>query len=133
MTEKKVLEVRGVVEEGIGEGREYVDIYRHKFQKALEIDPFPGTLNIRISEKSVWKTLLGTKGVMVPGFKKDNKYFGAVKCFKAKLSNAKCSECWVILPALSQHGSTLEVISPYYLRDELDIKNGSSVALAIKI
>ena len=50
-TKNKRVVLTGRVKSGLGEGRYYMSQkgYRAQFAKRLGIDPYPGTLNLRLS------------------------------------------------------------------------------------
>ncbi len=47
------VKIVGRVFSGVGEGRNYVELYKNEIEKTLGIKPYPGTLNIRLEHEYV--------------------------------------------------------------------------------
>ena len=47
------------------------------------------------------------------------------------MANDKNVECAVLIPDLTRHFDVVEVISPTFLREHLDLKDGDEVALEL--
>ncbi|HVL87933.1 MAG TPA: DUF120 domain-containing protein [Candidatus Thermoplasmatota archaeon] len=124
---------RGTLVAGLGEGQYYMSRrgYRDAFQRLLGFEPHPGTLNLRLSGADLdrLQELRAREGLAVPEFTDENRTFGAVKCFSASIQGVPCA---VVLPARSHHEGILEVVSPYKLRDKLNLKDGDEVLLAVE-
>lgn len=121
---KMVLRIKGRVVPGLGEGGFYVEKYAEEFEKALGFKPFPGTLNIEITNSAL--PLHECKGVEVkppaPGY-------GSVVAYEACLNSVKV---YIIKPLMTKHSSqVIEVISPIKLREVLGLKNGDVVEIRI--
>ncbi|HEY9246225.1 MAG TPA: DUF120 domain-containing protein, partial [Candidatus Methanoperedens sp.] len=82
---RKILS--GKVITGLGEGQYYIALegYRTQFRERLGFDPFPGTLNIRLDQPSIWlrKRINGT--IQISGFMSDNRTFGKGSCFNIRI------------------------------------------------
>ncbi|MDH5447907.1 MAG: DUF120 domain-containing protein [Candidatus Bathyarchaeota archaeon] len=127
--------LEGVVFSGLGEGAYYVkqDGYRRQFIEKLGFDPYPGTLNIKLTSDYDMKTkqeLEGYPAIEIEGFKDELRTFGAVKCYPAFINNKVKA---VLMFAFRTHydSSVLEIIAPQYLRNQLKIKDGQKVKLEI--
>lgn len=135
--EKKppVLIIEGELFSGMREGRYYVTVegYKSQFKEKLGFEPYPGTLNLRLksySDLQTKKTLLNYPGIVIEPFENKGRTFGEVKCFKA-LVNGK-EEGAVLLIRRTHYGEdVLEVISPEYLREKMNLKDGDKVRLKI--
>ncbi|MCW4025874.1 MAG: CTP-dependent riboflavin kinase [Candidatus Bathyarchaeota archaeon] len=135
--EKRPLSViiEGTVFSGFGEGAYYItrEPYRKQFMEKLGFDPYPGTLNLKIDSEydaGVREELESYPGVVIKGFKNEDRTYGSVKCFLAAINNR---EKGAIVLALRTHynSSVVEIISPVYLRDRLKLKDGGKVKVEV--
>lgn len=127
------VEISGTLFAGMGEGRYYVNQggYKTQFKDKLGFIPFPGTLNLHITKESIGyiERLYSHDGIQISGFSNEDRSFGDVKCFRAEISDKNCA---VILPERSHYpDSTLEVISPEYLRESLGLRDGDKVCVKV--
>ena len=124
--------LRGSVVSGLGEGRYYIEQngYRDQFRELLDMDPFVGTLNIRLAGEDRGKVQLLRRATGIPlrGFTQGSRTFGAVKAFNAILGDLRCA---VVMPQRSHHMDTVEIISEHQLRKLLDIRDGDVVELQV--
>jgi len=134
--EKKEMQIKltGIVTSGFGEGRYYMEKgpYRDEFKRLLRFDPYPGTLNLRLSRRSdleARKELDRLEGLIVRGFPDEGRTFGDVKCFRALIGGIEGA---VVMPLRSHHGPDhLEVVAPVKLRDELELEDGKGVVVEV--
>ena len=126
------VSLRGTVVSGLGEGRYYIEQngYREQFRKLLDMDPFVGTLNIRLAgeDRGKIQLLRRSTGVPLRGFTQGSRTFGAVKAFHALLGDIRCA---VVMPQRSHHMDTVEIISEHQLRSILDVRDGDDVELQV--
>jgi len=124
--------ISGKVVSGIGEGSYYTKQkdYIKQFQDKLKFTPHPGTLNIEIKhiEKNKIRFLKNFNAIIIDEFRNNNRTFGSVKCFHAKIENIKGA---IVLPIRSHYSNILEFISPYFLRKKLKLKDGDNVKITI--
>lgn len=129
---KKIV-IIGNVRSGLGEGRFFMgqNGYRKQFIKKLGIDSYKGTLNLALNKTNSKKLaqLKRRKGILIKGFKKGDRTFGEVLCYKAEISGLRCA---LVMPKLSKHKRTAEVISSKRLRTALGLKDGSVVRVTAK-
>ena len=125
----------GVVFTGIGEGAYYVtrEPYRRQFIEKLGFDPYPGTLNLRLTSEYDIKTkseLETYPAIEITGFKNEDRSYGTVTCFHAVINNR---EKGAVVCALRSHYNTsvIEIISPIYLRSRLKLKDGNKVKVEV--
>ncbi|MDD5502366.1 MAG: DUF120 domain-containing protein [Candidatus Thermoplasmatota archaeon] len=122
----------GVVASGVGEGRYYMSQkgYLSQFKKELGFDPYPGTLNVDLSEAEASKLQMldAMKGVALGGFTSEGRTFGEVKCFKAKIKDIDCA---VIIPKRTHYRHTVEIVAEKRLRDALGLADGSAVEIIV--
>lgn len=120
---------------GLGEGSYYVSLegYRRQFKEKLGIDPFPGTLNLRVAKEdlTIKKRLDKEEGIKIEGFSAENRTFGPVKAFKCKVNGF---QAFIVIPQRTHYpGDVLEVISDKKLRDLLNLKDGDIVELEVSL
>ena len=127
--------LEGTVFEGLGEGAYYIlkEFYRKQFIEKLGFDPYPGTLNLKLTTEYDLKTrteLETYPAVEIHGFKNENRTFGLVKCYPAKIDNKIKG---ALISAMRSHYdiSVLEIIAPVYLRKQLGLRDGHKVKVEV--
>jgi len=148
----KPMIFKGNIVTGMGEGAYYMSLegYKKQFQHKLGYKPFPGTLNVKIEDKSYMnsrKDLINYPSIYIDGFKNSDRTFGWVRCYPATISqdpklpqegidsqsNDYCSEVHVLLLERTHHNNNLlEVIGPLNLKESCNLKNGDSVVIKIR-
>lgn len=123
----------GTVFTGIGEGAYYItkDGYRKQFIEKLGYDPYPGTLNIKLTSDYDMKArteLEAYPAIEIQGFTTKNRTYGPVKCYPAIINNKAKG---AILFAMRTHydASVIEIIAPNFLRQQLKLKDGHKVKI----
>ncbi|MEM1578634.1 MAG: winged helix-turn-helix domain-containing protein/riboflavin kinase [Archaeoglobaceae archaeon] len=129
------IKFHGIVFSGLGEGRYYVSLdgYKKQFREKLGIDPFPGTLNLRVprEEIGIKKRLEAEQGIKIDGFTAENRTFGEVKAFKCKVNGISA---FIVMPKRTHHLSdVVEIISDKKLRDTLGLKDGDTVEVEVML
>ena len=129
--------LEGVLFTGLGEGAYYVtrDKYRKQFIEKLGFDPYPGTLNLKLTSEydaEARSELETYPGIEVEGFEGESRTFGNVKCYPAVVDNKMKG---AVLSALRSHynSSVLEIIAPASLRSRLKLKDGHKVKVEVLI
>jgi len=129
--------LEGVLFTGLGEGAYYVtrDKYRKQFMEKLGFDPYPGTLNLKLTSEYDTKArseLETYPGIDIEGFKNESRTFGNVKCYPVVINNKMKG---AVIFALRSHynSSVLEIIAPTYLRSQLKLKDGHKVKVEVLI
>ena len=129
--------LEGVLFTGLGEGAYYVtrDKYRKQFIEKLGFDPYPGTLNLKLTSEYDTKArseLETYPGIEIEGFKDESRTFGNVRCYPVVINNKRKG---AVIFALRSHynSSVLEIIAPTYLRSELKLKDGHKVKVEVLI
>jgi len=127
--------LEGTVFTGLGEGAYYIvkDYYRKQFIEKLGFDPYPGTLNLRLTSDYDIKTrneLEAYPAIEIEGFKNEDRTFGLVKCYPVIVEN---NIKGALITALRSHYdvTVLEIISPICLRKQLKLKDGNKVKIDV--
>jgi riboflavin kinase len=127
--------LEGTVFTGLGEGAYYIskEQYRKQFIEKLGFDPYPGTLNLKLTTDYDIKTraeLDAYPAIEVEGFVNEDRTFGSVKCYPVTIEN---KEKGALISALRSHydASVLEIISPVPLRKHLKLKDGHKVKVEV--
>ena len=122
------MKIDGEVTTGLGKAAYFLsqEFYANEFKKNLGFVPFPGTLNVIVSEDyldEISKIKNNCENLIKP-----DEGFGAVKYIEAKL-NDKINGA-IVFPAKTTHEEHyLEFIAEVMLREELDLKDGDIVSL----
>jgi riboflavin kinase len=129
------ITLEGTVFTGLGEGAYYTtkEFYRKQFIEKLGFDPYPGTLNLKLTTDYDLKTrteLEAYPAIEIQGFKNTDRTFGVVKCYPATIDNKVKG---AMISALRSHydNSVLELIAPVNLRKQLKLKDGQKLKVEI--
>ena len=90
--------------------------------------------NLRIlSGLEKGEVTLNTKPFRIKGFERDGKSFGGATAFLAKISsdNKNWIDCAILIPDLTRHTETAEVISGSFLRESLPCKDGDRLEIKL--
>jgi len=127
--------LEGIVFTGLGEGAYYImkELYRKQFIEKLGFDPYPGTLNLKLTTDYDIKTrseLEAYPAIEIEGFRNENRTFGRVKCYPVIVEN---NVKGALILALRSHydASVIEVIAPVFLRKRLKLKDGHKVKVEV--
>ena len=144
---KQILEdilIVGKVTEGMGEGGYYVRIqeYFKQFQEKLGFKPYPGTLNLQLSDLNkelLEENLKNRVPVIITGFEKEEeghikRTYGSVDCYKCQVSrlddkNNKINAAILKIKRTHHKKNIFEVIASPYIRDALNLKDGDNIRL----
>ena len=124
--------LHGTVVSGLGEGRYFMSQsgYAEQMRKLLGFTPYEGTLNIKVAADELHKVeeMKSAAGMEISGFDRSGKHFGGATLYLAELSGVKCA---VVVPKISRHHDTIELIAKDRLRDSLGLSDGSDVTLSV--
>lgn len=122
------MKIDGEVTTGLGKAAYFLsqEFYTNEFKKNLGFVPFPGTLNVIVSEKyldEINEIKNNCQNLIKP-----DEGFGAVKYIEAKLNEYISGA--IVFPAKTTHEENyLEFICENKLRDEYNLKDGDIVSL----
>jgi riboflavin kinase len=129
------ITLEGTVFTGLGEGAYYIskEPYRKQFIEKLGFDPYPGTLNLKLTTDYDIKArseLEAYPAIEIDGFRNEDRTFGHVKCYSVIVENKVKG---ALISALRTHydASVLEIIAPVSLRKNLKLKDGHKVKVEI--
>ncbi|MBR6992872.1 MAG: DUF120 domain-containing protein [Methanobrevibacter sp.] len=122
------MKINGEVTTGLGKAAYFLsqEFYSLEFERNLGFVPFPGTLNVVVSDDyldEINEIKNNCQNLIKP-----DEGFGAVKYISAKL----CDEIngAIVFPAKTTHEENyLEFIAENKLRDQLNLKDGDIVSL----
>ena len=133
------IEFEGSVVSGMGEGAYYMSLegYRRQFKEKLGYEPYPGTLNIRLTDQIFMNSRreLGKHpSIFLDGFSDGTRTYGWVKCYRAAINDGAVDNAAVlVLERTHYDDSMLEVIAPMSIKQAAGIKNGQRVKVAVQL
>lgn len=131
------ITLQGRVFTGIGEGAYYVSLkgYRKQFIAKLGFDPYPGTLNIKLSsplDRRLRRDLEHYRGIRIHEFEDGQRTFGGARCFKAVLNNT-VEGAVLAIDRTHYDDTVIEFIAPVNVRERLGLRDGAEVSLNIRL
>ena len=136
---QKEIEMKGILETGLGEGGYYISKkgYMSQFQNKLKWKPYEGTFNLRLNDDEVPKieAMKAAEGILIEGFEQEGRTFGKAWVFKCSLKNGKkiVNECAVISPKRTHYRRVVEIISPIFLREKLKAVDGDMFTINVDL
>ena len=131
--EAQVIEFEGEVVSGLFEGAYYIskEGYHRQIVEKLGFEPFPGTLNVRISEEYYDRRRRLELGefIRLEGFKDGERSFGAAHCFPC-LINGEIEGALIVAERSIHDYGVMEIISPHYLRRKMELADGDKVKVS---
>jgi riboflavin kinase len=129
----------GHVTGGMGEGRHYISLpgYMEQFVDRLGYEPFPGTLNVELTDESVRERvgMAAQDPIDIDGWEDEERTYGPAYCYPASVETAdgeRYEQAHVIAPERTHHDDDqLEVIAPDRLRDELTLDDGDEITIHV--
>ena len=143
------MHLKGVVSSGLGRAHVFMaqPHYQNQFKGVLGAGAWPGTLNIalygdNLSDYKRLRVLAGLEEgekservvpIRIHGFERSGRSFGGATAFKAEISRGGDDwiSCAVLIPDLTRHTETAEVISPSFLREALPCEDGDEVVISL--
>ncbi len=133
VSDKVVLE--GEIVSGFGEGSYYIglDEYQRQFKEKLGFNPYPGTLDVKLDSDSLRyrRRLEMAEGIKVEGFSTEERDYGDVKCFPAKI---KEEDAAIVMPYRTSHEErVIEMISEVNFREKYGLEDGELVEVEVEV
>nr|WP_306308665.1 DUF120 domain-containing protein [Sulfuracidifex tepidarius] len=132
---KRELRFKGKVVSGLGEGKIFLSIkyYEEEISRRMGFVPYPGTLNLNLYDKSSVENRIildANSGILIPEHKFEDRVLGAVKMFPATVNGI--GPAAIVIPLRTVHPkSVIELISPFSLREKLNLKDGDDVEVIV--
>ncbi|MGZ5520322.1 MAG: DUF120 domain-containing protein [Halobacteriota archaeon] len=130
---KQAIELEGTIVSGLGEGRYYLSIrgYTKQFEELLGFTPYPGTLNIKLDNKSASARvrLNNLTPINISSFKTSNRTYGGIKAYVASIGGIDGA---IIVPDRTHyHNDIIETIALVSIKETLKIDNGDSIKVVV--
>lgn len=133
------IDFEGNVVSGMGEGAYYMSLvgYRKQFKEKLGYEPYPGTLNVRLTDQifmNARRELGKHQSIFIDGFSDGTRTYGWVKCYRAVINGGAVDNAAVlVLERTHYDDSMLEVIAPASIKKAAEIKNGDHIKVQVQL
>jgi riboflavin kinase len=127
----KRIKFSGTVFSGGGAGKKFLDLpwVKQQIEKKLGFAPYPGTLNVMLSEESAKRRKLLEKAHSTKICPANGYCNGAL--FKAFIGTL---ECTIVIPEVADYPKdVLEIIASVNLRETLQLEDGSEVKITVNL
>ena len=143
------MHLSGVVSSGLGRAHVFMSQthFQNQFKDILGSGAWPGTLNVdlygdNLSNYRGLRVLAGLEEgegiegavpIRIQGFERSGRSFGGATAFKAEISRGGDDwvPCAILIPDLTRHTRTAEVISSSFLREALPCEDGDEVTIRL--
>lgn len=145
----RAVHLSGIVSSGLGRAHVFMaqPHYQNQFKGVLGTGAWPGTLNIdlygdNLSNYKGLRVLAGleegesaesAEPIRIQGFERSGRSFGGATAFRAEISRGGDDwiSCAILIPDLTRHTQTAEVISASFLREALPCEDGDEIAIRL--
>lgn len=133
------MDFEGNVISGMGEGAYYMSLegYRRQFREKLGYEPYPGTLNVQLTDQIYMNGRLELgkhPSIFIDGFSDGTRTYGWVKCYRATINDGAIDNAAVlVLERTHYDDSMLEVIGPISIKQTASIKNGDRIKVQVRL
>jgi len=133
------MDFNGNVISGMGEGAYYMSLegYKRQFREKLGYEPYPGTLNVRLTDQIDMNSRLELgkyPSIFINGFSDGTRTYGWVKCYRATINDGAIDNAAVlVLERTHYDDSMLEVIAPISIKQTVGIKNGDRIKVQVQL
>ena len=127
----KRIELTGTVLSGGGDGKKFLELpwVERQITEKLGFTPYPGTLNLELTEESIKRRKLLEKVAHVKVSPAEGYYSGLL--FKAFIG---ILECAIVVPEVPGYSKNLlEVIASVNLRKTLQLEDGFEVTVMVNV
>lgn len=119
--------LKGKITTGHGEGKKFLNLLwvKKQIQEKLQFTPYPGTLNLILTNESIqFRTLL--KKTQYARIKPVEGFYDGI-AVPALINSKKCA---IIVPEVENYPTNMiEIIAPLNLRHSLKVKDGDEVSV----
>src|SRR5918911_778540 len=135
----ETMDFEGNVISGMGEGAYYMSLegYRRQFREKLGYEPYPGTLNVRLTDQIYMNGRLELgkhPSIFINGFSDGTRTYGWVKCYRATINDGSLDNAAVlVLERTHYDDSMVEVIAPVSIKQTANLKNGDRIKVQVQI
>jgi CTP-dependent riboflavin kinase len=144
------IKMQGKVASGLGRAQVFMSQphYQEQFREVLGATAWPGTLNIEVMGENleIYAGLRAVAGLCdgdtiedveprrINGFEREGRSFGGATAFLASISKDGSSwhGCAILIPDLTRHTETAEIIASSFLRELLPADDGDFVSLIVR-
>jgi CTP-dependent riboflavin kinase len=144
------IKIQGKVASGLGRAQVFMSQphYQEQFREVLGATAWPGTLNIEVMGENleIYAGLRAVAGLCdgdtiedveprrINGFEREGRSFGGATAFLASISRDGSSwhGCAILIPDLTRHTETAEIIASSFLRELLPADDGDFVSLIVR-
>jgi len=127
----KRIELSGAIFSSRGDGKKFLELpwVKRQITEKLGFTPYPGTLNVKLSEESVKRKKLLEKVRSIKIHPADGYCSGTLfKAFIGKL------ECAIVIPEVASYPKDIiEIIAAVNLREQLQLKDGGKVTVTVNL
>ena len=153
------MRLSGKVSTGLGRASIFMSQshYQDQFKKILGATAWPGTLNVNVENNDLTsyialrqKAGIDTldlddeflnkvseidtstiEAIRIRGFLREGRSFGGATAYLGKISTSESKNisCAILIPDLTRHVEVIEVIADVFLRESLNLNDGSIVNL----
>jgi len=133
--QQKEMTFEGKVFQGLGEGAYYIGLegYLKQFSKLLGFDPYPGTFNVKLEDPLQMeqkRQMRSFDGLRVEGFANGKRTYGGARCYRAMV-NGRYPAAVLVIDRTHYDDSVMEIISPVNFRNDVGLKSGDKVTIAV--
>ena len=127
----KRIKINGKVFSGGGEGKKFLELpwVKQQITEKLGFTPYPGTLNVKLTEESAKRRKLLEKTHTITICPAEGYCTGLL--FKAFIG---ILECAIVVPEVAGYpNDLLEIIASVKLRETLQLEDGSEVTVTVNL
>jgi riboflavin kinase len=124
--------IKGKIFTDLGQGAGFTSIpwVREEFIKRVGVDPYPGTLNIKVEDEETLQLvacLRGLSGITIPPGQEG---FCSAKCFKVTLEGISGA---VVFPEVAEYPlEKFEMIFPVNIKETLGVQDGDILTVEVQ-
>jgi len=127
----KKMKLSGKVFSGRGDGEKFLELQwvKQQIKEKLGFTPYPGTLNVRLSEESAERRKLLEKAASMTVCPAEGYCNG--KLFKASVGMVKCG---IVIPEVAGYPeNVLEIIAPINLREKFQLADNDEITVTVSL